>query len=142
MRPPFVHRLRIRYSECDQQGHVFNGNYLFLYDVALTELWREAVGPWDELVEAGTDMVVAEARLRFRDGARFDEEVDIELPIARLGTTSITVEPVFRIGDRVCVEGEVRHVCIDARTHAKKEVPKAARRGLEPYVVSPEGVRG
>jgi acyl-CoA thioesterase FadM len=24
---PFVHRLRVRYHECDQQGRVFNAHY-------------------------------------------------------------------------------------------------------------------
>src|SRR5690606_8287657 len=44
----FTHRLRVRYSECDQQGVVFNGHYLFFYDVALTEMWRELVGEYGQ----------------------------------------------------------------------------------------------
>jgi hypothetical protein len=62
----FVHELRVRYGECDPQGIVFNANYLLYFDVAFTELWREAVGPWQEMVERGVDAVVAEANLRFR----------------------------------------------------------------------------
>ena len=55
----FSHQLRVRYSECDQQGVVFNGHYLFFYDVALTEFWRAAVCGPDEMVGAGYDLVVA-----------------------------------------------------------------------------------
>jgi acyl-CoA thioester hydrolase len=130
---PFVHRLRVRYSECDQQGVVFNGHYLFFYDVAFTELWREAIGPWNDIVATGTDLVVAEARLRYHEGARFDDEVDIELPIARLGDTSMTIEPAFRVGERTLVTGEVRHVFIDPATKAKKPIPANVRSALEPY---------
>ena len=36
MPAPFVHRLRVRYGECDAQGVVFNANYLMYFDVALT----------------------------------------------------------------------------------------------------------
>jgi YbgC/YbaW family acyl-CoA thioester hydrolase len=50
MRTPFVHELRVRYGECDPQGIVFNANYLLYFDVAFTELWRAAVGPWQEMV--------------------------------------------------------------------------------------------
>jgi acyl-CoA thioester hydrolase len=135
----FVHRLRVRYSECDAQGVVFNGQYLFLYDVALTELFREAVGPYDEMVASGTDMVVAEARLRYLAGARFDDELDIELPVAKLGTTSMTVTPVFRVGDREMVEGELRHVFVEPGTGAKREMPDEIRHALEPYVVEGDG---
>ena len=58
-------------------------------------------------------MVVAEARLRYLAGARFDDELDIELPIAKLGTTSMIVTPVFRVDGRDMVEGEVRHVFVE-----------------------------
>ena len=44
-RMAFRHLLRVRYGECDPQNIVFNANYLLYFDVAFTELWREAVGP-------------------------------------------------------------------------------------------------
>jgi acyl-CoA thioester hydrolase len=130
---PFTHRLRVRYSECDAQGVVFNGQYLFLYDVAVTELLREAVGPYDEMVEAGTDLVVAEARLRFLAGARFDDQIDIELPIVKLGTTSMTIAPTFRVDGKAMVEGEVRHVFVEPGSNTKLEIPAEVRRELERY---------
>lgn len=130
MRPPFVHRLRVRYSECDQQGIVFNGNYLFFYDVAVTELWRERVGPYQEMIEGGADLVVAEARLRFVAGARFDEELDITMPVEHLGTTSMVVRPVFRVGDRLIADGEVRHVFVDPATLRKTPMPEYVRTAL------------
>ncbi|GAA2593726.1 thioesterase family protein [Actinomadura fulvescens] len=133
----FTHRLRVRYSECDQQGVVFNGQYLFLYDVALTELWREAIGPYPDPVEAGYDLVVAESRIRYRDGARFDELMDVRMPVVRLGTTSMIVRPEFRVGERLIADGEVRHVFIDPPTKRKKEIPPDVRLALESYLVEP-----
>jgi acyl-CoA thioester hydrolase len=129
----FTHRLRVRYSECDQQGVVFNGHYLFYYDVAFTELCREAIGAYASMVRQGVELVVAEARLRFLAGARFDDVVEIDLPVARLGQTSMTVEPSFRIGERTLVEGEVRHVFVDAETMQNKNIPPDMRKRLEPY---------
>lgn len=135
----FVHRLRVRYSECDQQNIVFNGHYLFYYDVALTELWREAIGPYAGMVADGYDLVVAEARIRYRSPARFDELLDVAMPIARLGTTSMIVHPVYRVGDRLVAEGEIRHVFIDPVTLRKKEIPPRVRSALEPYLAVQEG---
>lgn len=112
---------------------VFNGQYLFLYDVAFTELFREAGCPYDEVLAAGADVVVAEAQLRFLAGARFDDLLDIELPIAKLGTTSMTVTPTFRVDGRAMVEGEVRHVFVDPASNGKREIPDDVRRALEPY---------
>ncbi|WP_433479483.1 acyl-CoA thioesterase [Spirillospora sp. CA-142024] len=130
----FTHRLRVRYSECDQQGVVFNGHYLFFYDVALTEMWRALFGDWAGMVEQGYDLVVAEARIRYREGARFDELLDVSMPVAHLGTTSMVVRPVFRVGGRLIADGEVRHVFIDPASKAKKEMPSQVRSGLGPYL--------
>jgi acyl-CoA thioester hydrolase len=132
----FTHRLRVRYSECDQQGVVFNGHYLFYYDVALTELCREAIGSYADTIREGVEIVVAEIRLRYLAGARFDDVLEIDLSITRLGKTSMTVHPVFRVGERTLVEGEVRHVFVDAKTMRKKDIPDHMRRRLEAYVVT------
>jgi acyl-CoA thioesterase FadM len=67
--------LRVRYGECDPQGIVFNANYLLYFDVVFTELWRAALGPWQELKDAGVDLVVANANIDFRASARFDDEL-------------------------------------------------------------------
>lgn len=130
----FVHRMRVRYSECDQQGVVFNGHYLFFYDVALTELWRAAVCGPQEMVPAGYDLVVAEARIRFREGARFDDLLEVEMPVARLGTTSMVVAPRFLVGGRLMADGEVRHVFVDPGSHGKREMPADVRASLAPYL--------
>lgn len=126
----FVHRLRVRYSECDQQGVVFNGHYLFYYDVAVTELWRARFGGYQDMLDRGVDLVVAEARLRFVEGARFDEELDIALPVHHLGTTSMIIKPEFRVGERLIVDGEVRHVFVDPETLKKKPMPHEIREAL------------
>ena len=36
--------LRVRYAECDMQGHAFNGHYLAWFDMAHTHAFGEAVG--------------------------------------------------------------------------------------------------
>ena len=126
----FVHRLRVRYSECDQQGVVFNGQYLFFYDVAITELFRERIGDYQDIVDGGYDVVVAEARIRFVEGARFDELLDIAMPIEHLGTTSMIVRPVFRVGERLIADGEVRHVWVDPATLQKKAMSDEIRAAL------------
>ncbi len=136
MPAPFVHRLRVRYGECDPQGVVFNANFIMYFDVALTELWREAIGRYDAMLEAGTDMVVAEARARYLGPAGFDDELDIELRITRLGNTGMTTELVVRRDDATVVEGEMRHVFIDPATKLKKPMPEEIRAAMQAYLAS------
>jgi acyl-CoA thioester hydrolase len=135
MDAPFVHELRVRYGECDPQGIVFNANYLLYFDVAFTELWRVAVGPWQEMVTRGVDAVVAEARLRFHAPARFDDELRLRATVKLLGTTSITTQIDVLRDDSLLVEGELRHVCVSTETWAKTDVPDWVRAGLAPFLL-------
>ncbi len=130
-----VYELRVRYGECDPQGIVFNANYLLYFDVAFTELWRAGVGPWSDMVERGIDAVVAEANLRFRAPARYDDVLELRGRIVRLGTTSLTTEiDVVRDGE-VLVEGRLRHVLVDTGTWAKTEMPGWISEGLRRFAV-------
>jgi acyl-CoA thioester hydrolase len=133
---PFAHELRVRYGECDPQGIVFNANYLLYFDVAFTELWREAIGPWQLMVERGVDAVVAEANVRFRMPARYDDVIRLEARLSRLGATSITTEiDVIRDGV-LLVEGSLRHVFVDVGNWDRTQMPDWIRAGLEPFVAA------
>jgi acyl-CoA thioester hydrolase len=129
---PFVHRLRVRYAECDSQGVVFNANYLVYIDHSVTELWRAAYGGYERMLERGVDVVVAEARLRFRASARFDEELDIAVAVADLGTTSMTFHYLItRAADGArLAEVDLRYVWVDRATGAKTPIPDWARSKL------------
>ena len=116
MAAPFVHRLRVRYGECDPQGIVFNANYLLYFDVAFTELWRHAVGPWQQMPQRGIDAVVAHAELDFRSPARFDDELALSAKVVRLGETSLTTEIDVLRGEELLVVMTARHVCVRAPT--------------------------
>jgi acyl-CoA thioester hydrolase len=133
---PFVHRLRVRFHECDPQGVVFNAHYFAYFDVALTEMWRAAFGSYQSVVDQGTDVVVVEAAATYRAPARFDEEIDVELAITRLGTTSMTTQTAVRRDGELLVEGRIVHVFVDPTTMAKQEIPAHVRAGLEPYAAA------
>ena len=128
----FVHRLRVRYAECDPQGVVFNAQYLAFADHALTELWRELFGGYMAMIARGVDVVVAEARLRFRASARFDEELDIAITVAHLGTTSMTFHyAIIRAADGAPIaEVELRYVWVDRESGGKTPIPDWARSRL------------
>lgn len=130
----YSHRLRPRYAECDQQGVVFNAHYFAYFDVVLTEVWRDSGIPYDGMIASGTDMVVAEASARFHAPARFDEEIDLEWWITRLGNTGMTSRVDVKRAGQLLVEGELRHVFMGIEAGAKRSIPDEIRRALAGYV--------
>ena len=135
MGQPLVHTLRVRYGECDAQGVVFNAHYLAYFDINITELWRAALGSYQAMTDRGVDIVVAEAQLRFRAPARFDQVITLEVSIARLGTTSILSRHLIRHEEHTLVEGSVRHVMVSLPALTKTEIPDWARGALAPWTV-------
>jgi acyl-CoA thioester hydrolase len=132
---PFVHGLRVRYAECDFQGVVFNAHYLAYFDLSITELWRAAFGSYQAMLDQGLDIVVAEAQVRFRAPARFDDELALEVTVAHLGTTSVVTEHLVRRAEQEVVRGSLRHVFVDRRTLSKTPIPDWVRSGLAPWTV-------
>ena len=119
MSEQFTHTLTVRYGECDMQGVVFNSHYLAYVDVAITELWRAAFGGYRVMLDRGLDVVVAEARLRFRGSARFDDELTLQVSVSHMGDTSIGTEHLIRRQDEPLVECTIRHVWVDRETLRK-----------------------
>ncbi len=145
MAEPFSHRLRVRFNECDPQGVVFYANYLMYVDVAMTEFWRAAVGGYAAMVASGTDVMVAEAKIRYRESARFDDELDVRIWVTGLGTTSVVNGfALERVADgALLVEGELRQVFVDGSKYEKRDMPERIRDGLARYrVEEPEQVGG
>ena len=127
-----MHRLRVRYVECDMQGIVFNAHYYTWIDIAHTEWIRALLGPLSELHRHGVDVVVAESSARFRASARFDELIDVEVGLESLSTTSMTTTHTFRRDGELLCEGRIRHVCVDAATWTKAPWPEEVRAALSP----------
>jgi acyl-CoA thioester hydrolase len=129
----FTHSLRVRYAECDQQGVVFNSHYLAYLDTSMTELWREAVGGYQRMIDQGIDMVVVETRLRFHQAASFDDLLTLGVEVSRLGQTSISSDHLIRRDGELILEGTLHHVLVDLGTRGKTDIPDWIREGLQPW---------
>ena len=127
----FFHPFRVRYSEIDGQGVLFNAHYLTYYDTAITEFFR-ALG-YDQYADAqktGMDFHVVKAVVEYKAPIRFDWELDVGVRVARLGNSSLVFElAIFQKGrDDLLATGEIVWVNTDQATHRPAPIPDATRR--------------
>ena len=132
MTTDFVHRLRVRFGECDPQGVVFNANYLLYLDVAFTELWRERLGGYAEMIGRGIDVMLVQSNLSYRRAARADDQIDVRLRVTALGTTSMTMEATVERAGATLVEATLVHVFVHAASLEKAPIPADLRALLAP----------
>src|SRR3954463_5703403 len=132
----FAHTLRVRYGECDPQGVVFNANWLAYFDIVITQLWRELIGDYAGMVEEGADMMVAEATIRFRGPARFDDLVEFRLSVTSMSNTALSTRIEAWVGEEMSVEGSMRHVFVEPGTTVKRPIPDHIRDALSGLVAA------
>jgi acyl-CoA thioester hydrolase len=120
--------LRVRYHECDGQGIVFNAHYLAYVDMCAFEAEKALFGSHDEFLAHGTDVVVAEANLKFRAPARYDEELVVSQYLTHLGTTSLIFDFEIHRGETLVLAANVRYVFIDPATVRPAAPPEAVRK--------------
>jgi acyl-CoA thioester hydrolase len=87
------------------------------------------------MTDRGVDLVVSEARVRYRAPARFDDELTMEIAVAGLGRTSVTTAHRVLRDDELIVEGELRHVFVELDSFTKTPIPDWARDGLAPWTL-------
>jgi acyl-CoA thioester hydrolase len=121
----FFHPLRVRWSELDPQGIVFNPNYFVYFDIGVTEYLRTIgfVYPAD-FSAAGSDMFAVHANANFCASAHYDEGVDIGVRAARLGRTSFAFELAIFRADELLVHGSLVYVNASLESRKPQLLPE------------------
>ena len=116
----FFHRFRIRYSEIDGQGILYNAHYLTFFDQGITEYLRAL--PYDykaETAQTGHDFHTVKTLVEYAKPVEFDEEVDVCVKVGRIGRSSIRFD--FEMHGRDVEDfrtsGEVVWVYTNQTTH-------------------------
>jgi acyl-CoA thioester hydrolase len=83
--------LRVRYSEVDAQGFVFNANHVVYFQTALQEYFRELQYDYARQT-SGTDFHTVRVVAEYKAPITFDQEIEVCVKAARIGRSSIRWE--------------------------------------------------
>jgi acyl-CoA thioester hydrolase len=124
----FTHRFRVRWSETDAQGVVFNARYLDYADVAITEYWR-AVKLREQAGDAPLEFHVKKATVTWFAPILPDEMIEVMARTIATGRTSMTqtveIHGVREDGaDDLRATVELVSVFVDLATHRPQPLPE------------------
>jgi acyl-CoA thioester hydrolase len=101
MRPPFKFSAttRVGFSETDAQGVVYYGRYMPYFDLARVEYHRHL----DMLKRDPGDrqFVMRAMNVEYHAPARFDDPIEVDVRISRIGTSSVVYEFAAYLGDEI-----------------------------------------
>ncbi len=115
-------RTRVRYGETDQMGVVYHSNYLRYFELGRTEYMRARGYAYSDLEKRGFFLAIVDATVRFRAGARYDDEIIIrtKLEDSSLVRVSFCYE-VWKVeGNVLLAEGTTRLACVDKNNRITK----------------------
>ncbi|MCK5536462.1 MAG: acyl-CoA thioesterase [Bacteroidales bacterium] len=127
-------KTRIRYSETDQMGYVYHGNYAQFYEIARTELIRRLGFPYKVMEKQGFFMPVLELHSRFIKPAHYDELITIKTTVREMPTVRMTFNyNLFNETGELINQGHATLVFLDGKTNRPCRPPAALVEAMKPY---------
>lgn len=106
-------KIRVRYAECDPMGVLHHSRYFEYFEMARTELLRQAGARYRDLEERGVLFVVAKVECRFKRPARYDDDLVLKVAITRMTRARIDhAYELYREGLLLC-EASTVLACVD-----------------------------
>src|SRR3954454_8700638 len=133
-RPPFKFSAatRVGFSDTDAQGVVYYGRYMPYFDLARVEYHRR----FDQVrTELGDRQFVMRAMtVEYHAPARFDDPIEVDVRISRIGTSSVTYEvAAYLEGEQLAVTATQTLVLVDLSERKPCPIPDGWRAKIREY---------
>jgi len=130
---------RVNYSETDQMGFVYHANYLIWMEMARTEHLRERGVSYKELEAQGIYLAVTDVQVRYRQPARYDDQIRVRCWVRDLGSRRVIFGYAVERAEtgELLATAETSLIALN-RQHALSRIPEHVCDLLEP---TPDPVR-
>ena len=120
----FTTTLRIRYSEVDPSGFVYNGHYAAFYEVGRTASIKEMGMSYKDIEERGVIMPLIYQNMRFYSPAFYDDLLTIKVMIKEMPKARITFfYEIYNEAGKLLNTGENALAFIDKKTYRPLRAP-------------------
>ena len=83
----------VRFADTDAMRHVNNATYLTYCEIARLRFWTDVTGEgFSEGNDGAESLILAEARITYRDQTLYGETVVVQSRATRIGTSSFTLQ--------------------------------------------------
>lgn len=123
----FRHSVRVPYAHVDQMGVVYYANYLVYFEMARSEMMREAGLPYSELEARGLRLPVIEAHCEYKAPARFDDLVEIRTLCSEIRGARVRIEYELSRGGVLLATGHTVHACVSPEGRVIRPFPELSR---------------
>ena len=130
--------VRVRYSETDQMGYCYYGNYAQYFEIGRVEALRELGVSYRELEEGGIMLPVSEFTVKYLAPARYDDLLKVVTHVRTInGPRIIFNYEIFNEEDQKLSTAETTLVFVNKSTMKPVSAPEAFLKLLNKFVNEP-----
>ena len=109
-------RAKVRYAETDQMGVAYYANYFVWFEVGRSQYCNDCGFSYRDMErETGLFLIVAEASCRYRNPARYEDELIVRTRVTESTRRTLRFNYEIERADRAAAAtGETLHVLINA----------------------------
>jgi acyl-CoA thioester hydrolase len=109
--------VRVRYSETDRMGIVYNANYLVWFEIARTEYCRNLGKTYRDWEAQGYFLPVTESYCKYNSPANYDDMIKLycRAPVEHIKPHSILFEYRVMTENGLLSEGWTKHAFVNAQ---------------------------
>ena len=130
----FQWSVRVYYEDTDSGGVVYYANYLKFFERARTEFLRAKGFEQDQLrTELGIMFAVAEAHVKYRRPARFNDALVVTTTVSELKKAALQFNQEITLAafpEQVLCAANIRIACIDEKSFRPCKIPKHLHKEL------------
>ena len=132
--------IRVRYSETDQMGFVYYGQYAAYFEVGRVETMRALGLSYASLEkDHGVFLPVVNAQMRFVRPAQYDDELKVVTEIRSLPDSQIVFHTeIFKPNGKLATAGRITLCALDAETYQRIPIPSFISEKLEAHIGNQE----
>lgn len=126
--------IRIRYSDTDQMGIVYYGNYATFYEIGRVEALRALGFSYREMEERGIMLPVIESHSKFLQPAAYDEVITIKTTVSEMPEVRMKFDfELYNEAERCIHTGHTTLVFVKKDTNRPCRAPKDLLDLLQPF---------
>lgn len=128
-------KVRVRYSETDQMGYVYYGNYPQYFEVGRVELFRYIGLPYKDIEEYGIMLPVADLSIKYIKPAKYDDELLITTTVKKIpeGARIVFEYEIKNQEDILLTKGETTLYFMDKNSGKILRCPEQILNIMKPF---------
>ena len=110
--------LRVRYSETDQMGFVYYGNYPQYLEIGRVDALKSVGVSYRSMEESGYGLPVKDLVIRYHNAALYDDELVITTRVTKMPTNKISFDYEIHRGEDLIISAQTTLFFMDASKRA------------------------